>query len=153
MAARCMVDFVIANPAVGPSTIVHLVHPKPVSLSSVMQIVSDELSVPTVPYEQWLRTLEGIGKSSSGHDGSSFESQAVIDFPALRLLDFYRRVGSVTRSKSDDKNVGEAFGLPCLSISRALTLSPTLSDNDVEMLGENDVKRWLAYWRKNEMEV
>ncbi|KIJ36517.1 hypothetical protein M422DRAFT_179334, partial [Sphaerobolus stellatus SS14] len=136
MAARCMADVVIANPVDGPSTIVHLVHPKPVSLSSIIQIVSDELSVPTVPYEQWLRTLEGIGKSPSGHDESFSESQAVIDVPALQLLNFYERVGSIARSESNGKNVGEAFGLPCLSISHALSLSPTLSANDVRMLGE-----------------
>ncbi|SJK98376.1 uncharacterized protein ARMOST_01641 [Armillaria ostoyae] len=108
-----------------PTCVLHLVHPKPTSWSSIASALSNALSVPLVPYNLWASNLE---KCST--------------VPAYKLLEFFQ-----TLVASHRPNV-EAFGLPMLDASLALSISSTLSDPGLQSLGPTDALRWLSYWNK-----
>ncbi|KAF9553324.1 acetyl-CoA synthetase-like protein [Agrocybe pediades] len=136
VAAKAMIDYRCAGSS-GTSSVVHLVHPRPVSWAKLAYVAAKELSVPLVSYEKWLGKLENIGIQDRDTAGMSVESLKAI--PALRLLGFYRAIGA------NLKKNGNAFGLPRLSCENAIKLSPTLA-NGVSSLGEEDVMSWLKFW-------
>ncbi|OBZ76703.1 Linear gramicidin synthase subunit D [Grifola frondosa] len=68
-----------------PYSILHLVHPNPVPWSSIIKMIAEDLSVPVVPYEEWLSALK-----NSLQEG--LEVEQMQENPALRLLDFYGTV-------------------------------------------------------------
>ncbi|KAJ7753642.1 hypothetical protein DFH07DRAFT_921322 [Mycena maculata] len=127
VAAAAIIDFL----EIGPSTrIVHLVNPQPVPWSTLGKIIASELSVPLVPYAEWLSRVESASKTrkSSG------------PFRAPRLLEFFRSRNLSTGPERD------AFGLPKLDMANALSASQGLQFPKCR-LGENDVKLWMMYWR------
>lgn len=133
--AGAVVDFRKASNA---THTVHLVHPRPVSWHSLAVAVSAELSVPLVSFADWLAKLE---KTAEAVAQSDRESEMVRSLRALHLLPFFRGMA--------EKQSGRmAMGLPDLSVSQAVAGSPTLADPNIRQLGEVDVKRWIAYWRK-----
>lgn len=109
--------------------VLHLIHPKPVSWSSLIQPIASELRVPLVSYEQWLRLLQDCG-----HD--SIEVEHLRQNPALRLLEFYRHA-----PVNEDR---EPLGVARLSFERALEVSPALN---MAALGSDHVHSWIAAWR------
>ncbi|KAK0480753.1 hypothetical protein IW261DRAFT_1685198 [Armillaria novae-zelandiae] len=109
-----------------PTRVLHLAHLKPAPWSSIASALSNALSVPLVPYDQWVSNLE---KCST--------------VPAYKLLEFFQ-----TLVTSHRPNV-EAFGLPMLDSSLASSISSTLSDPALQSLGPADAIRWLSYWNKN----
>jgi hypothetical protein len=132
-AARSLVDF-MESPG---SQIVHLVHPKSTPWSNLAIALSSQLSVPLVPYHEWLSKLEHIAILRDRNAHTAPDALA-----ASRLLNFYR---SIALKMDGIENPLEAFGFPRLSTARALNTSSTLVD--LEQLSDGDVKGWLAYWR------
>ncbi|KII90166.1 hypothetical protein PLICRDRAFT_40364 [Plicaturopsis crispa FD-325 SS-3] len=112
-AATALVE--VRNSDVTP---LHLVHPKPAELRSIIGVIADGLNVPVVPYEQWLKALEAQKDSSPEH-------------PAVRLLDFFRHLER----------------LPALDVTSIKSVSSSLADPELPQLGEKDVESWLGYWR------
>jgi hypothetical protein len=132
-AARSLVDF-MESPG---SQIVHLVHPKPTPWLKLAAALSSELSVPLVPYHEWLSKLEHIAILQDGNAPTAPDALA-----ASRLLNFYR---SIALKMNGMETPLEAFGFPRLSTECAIKISSTLVD--LEELSDGDVKAWLAYWR------
>ncbi|KAK0216125.1 hypothetical protein IW262DRAFT_1277291, partial [Armillaria fumosa] len=106
-----------------PSPIIHIVHPKPAQWSELAQIISKELNVELVPYAQWFELLEK----------SALDSAAL---SAMRLLSYYKRNAESLLVKDT-----EAFGLPKVS-------AEGVTGADFPPLDDNEVKKWLAYWRR-----
>lgn len=129
MAAGAFVDFL--GGSFRKETIVHLVHPRPILFSLLTRTISSMLSVPTVPFGEWLSKLENLG------DSDTIEKLKAV--PALRLLSFYRNI----LPASDE--AGDAMGFPRLVCSNAVALASTLS-NQPKQLNERDAEAWLAYW-------
>jgi hypothetical protein len=119
------------------SRIVHLVHPKPTPWSQLAAVLWSELSVPLVPYHEWLSKLEHTAISQGGNAHTAPDTLA-----ASRLINFYR---SIALKMDGTENPLEAFGFPCLSTEHAVNTSSTLVK--LEPLSDGDVKAWLAYWR------
>ena len=140
--AAALIDFRKASES---TRIVHLIHPRPVSWSSLARVVSTVQSVPLVPYEEWFAKLEKAAESVS-QSGSAKETEGEIDLMrslrALRILPFFKSVATASQS-----NNGEAMGFPDLEVTQAVASSPTLADPDLRQLDAGDVVRWLAYWR------
>ncbi|PBK89816.1 acetyl-CoA synthetase-like protein [Armillaria gallica] len=109
-----------------PTRVLHLAHPKPTPWSSIALALSNALSVPLVPYDLWVSNLERCST-----------------VPAYKLLEFFQ-----TLVTSHRPNV-EAFALPMLDSSFALSISSTLSNPGLQSLGSTDALRWLSYWNKN----
>lgn len=145
--ADALIDF---RKTSGNAKVVHLIHPRPVPWSSISKAVSSELSVTLVPYVDWLAKLEHAASSispSASEKESRAEVQLLRDLQALRLLPFFK--GIVIKGSSS----GEAMGFPSLAVTKALEASPTLANPSLRQLGVDDVKRWLAYWRKVDLLV
>ncbi|KAK0238145.1 hypothetical protein EDD85DRAFT_921521 [Armillaria nabsnona] len=128
MAAQAIRDicYSYSHDITHPTRVLHLAHPKPTPWSSIALALSNALSVPLVPYDLWVSNLERCST-----------------VPAYKLLEFFQKLVTSRRS-----NV-EAFALPMLDSSFALSISSTLSDPGLQSLGSTDALRWLSYWNKN----
>lgn len=140
--AAALVDF---RKAPESTRVVHLIHPRPVSWSSLAGVVSSMLSVPLVPYTDWLAKLEQAASSlSQSEDSGETQGDSIDllrDLRAVRLLSFFKAI----KTNSLD---GEALGFPHIDITQAVAASTTLSDPELHQLDAGDVARWLGYWRK-----
>ncbi|OSX58824.1 hypothetical protein POSPLADRAFT_1151619 [Postia placenta MAD-698-R-SB12] len=140
IAAGAIVDF--SHHASNTTRTVHLVHPRPVPWHILASAVASELAVPLVPYSEWLAKLEQAYQVDKRDGLGNTEQDNNRDLRTLQLLPFFRGVAG----KLDIARM--AMGMPALSIEQAVARSPTLADHTIRQLGEEDVKRWLAYWRK-----
>ncbi|KAK0480492.1 putative polyketide synthase [Armillaria luteobubalina] len=118
VAAQAIVDRIDIH-----SPIIHIVHPKPAQWSKLAQVISKELNIELVPYAQWFELLEK----------SALDATAL---PAMRLLSYYKRNAEALLVKDTG-----AFGLPKVS-------AEAVAAADFPQLDENEVKKWLAYWRR-----
>jgi hypothetical protein len=76
--------------------VINLSHPSPVSWSSIIGHVAEQLSVALVPYTEWLHALEDNLK-----DKTKTEVEHMQETPALRLLSvFQQRVSSSVPPRS-----------------------------------------------------
>ncbi|EPQ59006.1 acetyl-CoA synthetase-like protein [Gloeophyllum trabeum ATCC 11539] len=141
LTAAAIIDF---HKAPSVPRIVHLIHPRPVSLSSLMDTLSKELNVPIVPYADWLGRLEAVAESSSKTSGTMQTVDDIVRrLRATRLLPFFKSLREAPG--------GNAFGFPDLSSTNAVSASATLADDDLESIGPADVKNWLAYWSRSNL--
>ena len=62
--------------------------------------------------------------------------------PALKILDFF------TEALRAQGTTAEALGLPSLSVTEALKTAPSLGPHSLSQLGEEDVTRWVEYWKR-----
>ncbi|KAG2115628.1 hypothetical protein DEU56DRAFT_932582 [Suillus clintonianus] len=130
VAAASMVEMFNSPPGV-----YHLIHPSPVSWTTLMQEAARIMNVPLVPYAQWLASLE---KQASSQTATTSQ-----DNPALRLLDFFK---FTARRKNLATNT-EVFSGPELSCAKSLRESPTMRSIVSNPLGAKDVAKWIGYWR------
>ncbi|PBK91716.1 hypothetical protein ARMGADRAFT_1166511 [Armillaria gallica] len=113
----------------------HVVHPRPVEWGVVMRLAASKMNVPVVAYEEWIRRLE----TDMGVNVPSMQEN-----PALRLLDFFRQGTSSSSSVATD-----SMGLLVkVAMDRSLAVSSTLRDKNLRRLGEDDVDRWIGFWKK-----
>jgi len=138
VAASALVDFLEA-PSSTP--IVHLIHPRPVTWSTLAAILSSELSVPVVSYATWLEKVEKL--ALLGVDGPTPAETQVTNLRVLRLLPFFRSI-----AQQSDGLIRDAMGFPKLSASQAVVLSETLAESRILRISAEDVKQWLGYWRR-----
>ncbi|KAJ8081122.1 putative NRPS-like protein biosynthetic cluster [Marasmius tenuissimus] len=110
----------------------HLVNPQRTSFEEISEFFSGVLSLPLVPYQDWVQAVE----ESESRCASSPELLAQI--PASTILDFFRE----RRSKSGP----EALGYPLLDTSIAQSLSRGL--REVTPTGIEEAERWLRYWKR-----
>lgn len=132
-AATALTEAVFEMRITGPKEdYLHLAHPNPVPISSILQSLASTLSIPLVPYSEWLAKLE-VAAANLG-SGSN-------DNPAVSLLEFFRSRGDIV-----DEDVKEAMFGTLLATTRATALAPTL--RSLPQLRSEDVGQWVAYWRK-----
>lgn len=124
-----------------PQPILHLVHPRPISWSSVIGPVSHALSLPVVPYAEWLARLRST-QAGTDHSGAS-EVQLMQANPGLMLLDFFAHAVSSEAQREDD-----AMGIRTLDVTKALQVAPSLTDSHLPQLEEKDIMSWVGYWRR-----
>ncbi|KAF8576894.1 acetyl-CoA synthetase-like protein [Ramaria rubella] len=124
------------------SQFVHLVHPRPVPWTSVIQHVADNLHVPVIPYEEWLSRL----KVSPRTDDALHRN------PALHLIDFYQF--STTPKDFARLSSREAMGVAMFETKISATEAPSLAPARLWQLGKCDVNKWIGYWKsKGALEV
>ncbi|KIJ53852.1 hypothetical protein M422DRAFT_242114 [Sphaerobolus stellatus SS14] len=91
-----------------------------------MEVIIDDFTAPTIPYDQWLQYLEALGEGKSGA-GESAAAKLQTDVPALRLPEIFRGM-----RKMENVPFREALGFPCLDITKSLSLSTTLANLEVK---------------------
>ncbi|KAJ2919461.1 hypothetical protein MD484_g949, partial [Candolleomyces efflorescens] len=113
---------------------VHFVHPAPIPWNDMVELLSEALLVPQVPYHDWLTKLEACQSMSQ----SEIEAN-----PALKLLEFYQSVSKLPPVS----DYGEAFGFPRLSTTLAAQRARSLHPPILQPLDRKDVAAWLVYWK------
>ncbi|TDL22741.1 acetyl-CoA synthetase-like protein [Rickenella mellea] len=126
IAAQAIVEMRTSN-----QQVMHLVHLKPTTWSSIVKPIAQSLSVPTVPYNDWLAKLDGLDGNSASKVNAS------------HLLEFYRSQKNVNDPDA------EVFIGTRLEVREALKASKTLSDNNLPVLCNDDTHRWLEYWKRS----
>lgn len=123
--AAALVDMLDAS---SPTHIAHLVHPRPTSWNAIAGPIAAALGVELVPFAEWHARLEAAPN--------------VRELRARRLLPWFR--GQALRMSSSPN----AMGWPGMDTIYAVRASRTLADPALRQLGEEDVRRWLLYWRR-----
>ena len=125
----------------------HLLHPKPVQWRDIVQPLADKLDVPVVEAATWLKNLEAAKEANA---------TASKDQPAFQLLEFYRvslagkeqdtpAAANGNSSALDKEALG---GGSALVVKNVLQVSKTLGNPELKPLGEDDVVKWLGYWKQ-----
>ncbi|KAJ7167454.1 male sterility protein-domain-containing protein, partial [Mycena filopes] len=128
VAAAAIVELLAASPA-SVKPILNLVHPHPISWTTLARIMAAELSVPIVPYTQWLDQLE----KATERDKEQL-------LRASHLIQFFQ----AHRSKAESE--GDAFGSSETRMDNMMDASISLR-SQVFPLERKDVQQWLEYWR------
>ncbi|KAJ8487635.1 hypothetical protein ONZ45_g14254 [Pleurotus djamor] len=118
LAGRAIAD--LLNQESTTSPVVNLVHPKPLPVSHLMQVIGRQLRVPLIPYQEWLSRIEAT-------DLSRMELDQV---PALKMMDFYQRHGLRDMKISD---------MICRELSPSLRSAAEIDDDQII--------NWVSYWR------
>ncbi|EIW79469.1 acetyl-CoA synthetase-like protein [Coniophora puteana RWD-64-598 SS2] len=148
LAASGLVDLSLPDALRAQNTdqgIVHLVHPRPAPWRNIVKAVAAELGgIELVTYSVWLeRVEEETSKKGSG-----------CTLRAVPLMSFFKQVGEyeAMRLKEDNragKKDKQALGLGMGTIECKVAVEHSESLSQVsDALGEEDVKRWLGYWKR-----
>ncbi|KZT58729.1 acetyl-CoA synthetase-like protein [Calocera cornea HHB12733] len=143
-AAKAIIDSVHADAVAhvkGPRYF-HLVHPRSTTWHAIFGAVSSSVSVPLIPYVDWIAKLESAASLAASKPSIAER------IPAIKLIDFLRR-GLLSEGDQPGKNAykrKEAIGVD-LETTQSVQMSETLRGLDI--LSENDVERWIQYWKKH----
>jgi hypothetical protein len=118
-----------------PYDILHLVHPRPVSWTSLISPIAQAIGVPLVSFPEWLAAL-----NQSMDDTSISGVEHMRRNPALRLIDFFRHA-----DLDEDR---EPLGVARLDTKLAVKVSNTLNFS-MNVLGDKDADRWVEAWRRS----
>ncbi|TFK46704.1 putative aminoadipate reductase [Heliocybe sulcata] len=134
--ARAILDVGLADGR-HPSA-VNVVHPKPVEWTTIMTAIRGSLgesseSLPFVQFTEWVEKLEQRATKATTEELESV--------PALRILDFFRKLASASISSTG----GEAGGVAAFATQQAQAISSTLGQ--LESLNDRDAAMWVKYWR------
>jgi thioester reductase-like protein len=122
---------------------VNLVHPQPVACKQLFDIFSQELSLPFIPYAEWVAKLEKAAAETSQLNNSSRIAEFADKVPAATLLEFFQGALKAEEFVGDDS---EALGFPRLVTENARKASGSF--RGAGKLGAEDVRSWLTYWRE-----
>ena len=120
-----------------PYTTLHLAHPRPATWSSLFRPIAADLGASLVSFPEWLSRFEGSLKS---HESEVEEMERN---PALVLMETFKAFASAKQSPHS-----EVPAMPKLVMDKAMEAAPSLRERDLAILGEEDVKSWLRYWRR-----
>ena len=117
------------------SLFLHLAHPQPVPMRSVMGPIASALDVPLFTFKEWLIKLERV----------AIEKPDTINvYPALRLIEFYRALRSAEEGEMLPE--AESYIRTRLAVDISSKASPTLGSPHLNPIGKADVTKWLAFW-------
>lgn len=126
----------------------HIVHPRPVRWSTVIEPIAQQLGVPLVPYDEWFSRLESSANDYESHSNprSKAPNKYGGELSALRLVDFYR-LGS-SESKERSRSGMESMGLIVkVATQKGANASPSLTPGACPQISLEDIERWMEYWR------
>ncbi|KAH7913622.1 putative aminoadipate reductase [Hygrophoropsis aurantiaca] len=128
-----------------PPIAINLVHPRPVTWTSVMQPVSYALSrqsvtgdiLPLIPFKDWFASLETLAKDMN--------SENIRRIPAIKLLAFMRALAAADTSiRGSGQRNAEAGGFTPFATEKARAVSPTM--RELKPLTSEEAERWVQYW-------
>lgn len=112
--------------------VLQLLHPKPVSWTSIFDAVSKELNVPLVPIKEWLAALEEVALTATAADEQNI--------PGLKLMGYLRALGG-----GGGEGLEEFHGFEDLDTKCAQATSATM--RAMKPMDTEDVGKWIGYWR------
>ncbi|KAF8514478.1 hypothetical protein JB92DRAFT_2789445 [Gautieria morchelliformis] len=114
---------------------VHIVHPRPVPWEAVIGHMANTLTVPVIPYDEWLARLEASPRTDEDLHRN----------PALHLIDFYR--ASAVPGDIEAVQDREAMGIAMYKTTVTAAEAPSLSTSRLTRLGRDEVESWIGYWK------
>lgn len=124
----------------------NLAHSRPVPCHDLFQLFSQELSLPIVPYADWVSKLEQATAAVSRLNNSAKITEFAEQVPASTLLEFFKAaLKSEMAVIASGKEGLEAMGFPMLVTENAKNASESFKN--APTLGLEDVKAWLGYWK------
>ena len=121
MAAATLLDVLASST---PEPVIHLTAPQPVSWDTVFGPMASCFGVPVLPAEEWTVKVKAAAEEATRK--GDFDS-------AFQLVDFFEAT-----MREDSKEV--LFGT-----EKAEGASKSL--REMQVLGKDDVKRWLEFWK------
>ena len=115
----------------------HVAHPRGVPFNTLITPVASSLSVPLVPYPDWLSKLATAHKVAQSFSAAELERAQAAN-PALRLFSFFQSVRMGPE--------WEPLGVARLDTARAIRVSSVLAEG-AKPLGEENVWKWMSAWR------
>ncbi|GJJ09060.1 putative secondary metabolism biosyntheticenzyme [Clathrus columnatus] len=134
IAASAMLDLRHAS-----TRFAHLVHPKPIQFNELVQIISEDLKLSTIPYNEWVNRLEDYYRQNHETAHSN---------PAFHLLDFFKISIQPENFKVANQEF-EAMGWAIFETTKTVEASPSLRASP--KLDRRDVEQWLSYWRQKQV--
>lgn len=129
----------------------HVVHPRPVTSTKLMQLVSESLGVKVVSTDEWLAKLRSWRKSAAAGATSTRKKQ--YQHPAFKLVDFFEaHLNPKTQRERKNRRPGQVYqitGMAMLETEKTCESIP--GDFDVKMLpplDRGEIERWIGYWRR-----
>ncbi|KAJ7731258.1 acetyl-CoA synthetase-like protein [Mycena metata] len=128
-----------------PPFAINLVHPRPIAWDEVISSMTGTAHLPLVPFAEWVQQLQDRSLGSTAKDiedimrihSSDRRLPTPSDYnftqPAIKLLAFFKTM------------VGGAANIE-FSTTKARTTSESM--RLLKPLSEEDVQRWIQYWRK-----
>ncbi|KIK55489.1 hypothetical protein GYMLUDRAFT_99487 [Collybiopsis luxurians FD-317 M1] len=122
---------------------INVVHPYPVSWTSVMQAVLESLisqkrlppgSLRLVPFQTWVATLEKYAASASADKMAN-------EIPAMKIIEFLRAMGQRSEGKKENT---EALGGTLFGTKNICHFSERM--RDLGPLNSGDADLWIKYW-------
>ncbi|KAJ7360799.1 putative aminoadipate reductase [Mycena albidolilacea] len=104
---------------------VNLVHPRPVPWDFVISTMANTAQLPLTPFADWVQQLQARSSRATAED--------IERIPGLKLLDFFKAAVA-------------GAGNTAFSTLKAQAISQSMKM--LEPLGEDDVKHWMHYWKK-----
>ena len=111
----------------------HLTHPHPVPTLSVLNHISQLLSLPLIPFAEWLCALEVA---------ASEEANAATN-PGVRLLEFFR-----TYANTEDQLERETLSPVVIDNAKAVRISGSVM-NELTPLSNEDAEKWVVHLQQN----
>lgn len=127
---------------------VTLVHPYPSRYRDLFQVVSQELSIPFVPYSEWIEKLEKAAGEVAESNDATRSAQFAEQVPAATIIAFFKSAVSAVENGSEGH---EAMGLADFETDVARKGSAAL--RNARKLVAEDVQSWLGYWKSVEFLV
>ncbi|KAH6903056.1 male sterility protein-domain-containing protein [Coprinopsis sp. MPI-PUGE-AT-0042] len=136
-AAKAYADFIKTSGSIAGHQVVHLIHPRPVILRDIAQVIAQELDIPLVPLAEWFKVLH-TRMDGPGEDLKKLAKTC----PLIRVISFVEPAmmcGTTTAPLVD------AMSVPILDMANALRLSSTLRDPNLPRLDRTVVRNWLRH--------
>ncbi|KAJ7041394.1 acetyl-CoA synthetase-like protein [Mycena alexandri] len=121
--AEAIID--VALSAEKPAFAINLVHPRPIAWDAVISTMAGEL--PLIPFASWVQRLQDRSVGATAKD--------IENIPAIKLLAFFKAM---------------VAGAVSVEFSTAKAQAASESMRLLKPLREQDVQRWMHYWRQKE---
>jgi hypothetical protein len=143
LVVKVLRDLTFADIPSGRVSIFHLSHPRPIEWTAVLDHVNSVLprALRRLSLEDWLSLLHSRFPSRTLTPAA--RKSVMDELPALHLLSYF----DSTKPLINRPHTVE-FGMPHLSIEKAMEASSTLGDKNIPQLGIEDVTQWLTYWEE-----
>jgi len=125
---------------------IHLAHPYPIPSDAIFEVFSEELSLPLLPYADWVKNLDAASKDAFAND-NNWSAEITSRIPATTIIEFFHRgLKSESDALKNNDTDYEIMGIPRLQMKQALQWSKVLGD--ARRINADDVRLWLANWKE-----
>ncbi|KAJ3994751.1 putative aminoadipate reductase [Lentinula boryana] len=134
---------------------INLVHPHPVSWTSIMQVIREYLisakqlpldALPLVPFRDWMQVLSdkaAVIETAANNVAAGKEKITLKELPAAKIIDFMRAMAKSSELERTWED-SEALGVSTFTTENIQRLSKRMAT--LEPIGRCEAELWVNYW-------